>query len=120
MTNNIEESRKHIKNHQLTRMVREGEEPIILAMYRERKRRINRVLIFVTVAFIFGVLSYSMGALETHQIFNFNDELLFNVRTFLSTVSSVLGVATIIQILKARKSVIREEIRDKRLSQKNI
>lgn len=120
MSNNIKESKEHIKNHQLTRFVVEGEEPITLAMYRERKRRINRVLAFVTIAFIFGALSYSLGAIDSHQIYDFNDETLFTIRSFLSTTSSILGISAIITIYQARKSVIREEIRDRRLSQKNL
>lgn len=120
MPNSIKESKEHIKNHQLTKLVREGEEPIILATYRERKRRINRVLIFVTIALVFGALSYSLGVLDVRQIYDFNDETLFTIRSFLSTTSSILGIAAIITIFQARKSVIREEIRDRRLSQKNL
>lgn len=118
MNDNLEESMQKIDHHKLVRYVRDGEVPITIEVHRERLRRINMALYLLIIALIIGLVSYS---LDTKLIwFGMNSELIILMQSILSGAASFLGFTVIIILYKARKSQIREEIREKRLSQKNL
>lgn len=117
----VEETKEKILHNKLVRYLIEGEEPIAIELYYERGRRLNKALYYLILAFVFGAISRVFDLVDNYNLLPFVEFYVYDVARYtFSALALISSIVVLRLILNARKSIIRGEIYDKRLLQKDI
>lgn len=119
--NDVNETKEKILHNRLVRYLVEGEEPIAIELYHERGRRLTKALHYLITAFIFGIISYLFDLVDNYNLLYFVEWHVYDIARYTFSALALISLAVVIRLVfNARKSIIRGEIYDKRLLQKDI